>query len=133
MRERADRHAEAGNFDEAIEVLDRAYGAKVTLFNQLQRETTVVYDLNFGTVQDEYRYLVGRTYHYLELVDYAVSQRAPDEGTQKLLDSYLYRSMVNLEKAENYETDGRFSDAIPVLEQSIAQLTAILKLLGVDI
>jgi len=41
--------------------------------------------------------------------------------------------MVNLEVAENYENDGNFSEAIPVLNQSITQLSSVLKILGIKI
>ncbi len=133
MRAKADQLAEAGDFDRAIAAIERAYGAKVTLVQRLLRDTTLVYDLDFDTVQDEYRYLVSRNYHYLDMVDLAVSRQPLADNVQKLTDFYLYRSMVNLERAESLETDGRFSEAIPILEESITQLTRILKLLGVDV
>ena len=106
---------------------------KSSLLEKLRHETTIVYDLNFASIQDEYQYLINRTYHYLELVHFALSRSEADNQTQKLIDNYIYRSMVNLEVAENFENDGSFSEAIPVLNQSITQLSSVLKILGIKI
>ena len=133
FRSRAIRHASNEQFDQAIALLERGYGIKAELLERLQHDTTVVYDLEFDTVQDEYQYLLSRTYHYLEMVHLAMSERQVDEQTQKLADSYLYQSMLTLEQAEHFETEGNFTDALPALEDSVVQLSSALKILGIDI
>lgn len=133
LRTRATRQADADLYDEAIALLEQAYNLKISLIDNLKHETTIVYDLNFDTVQDEYQYMINRTYHYLDLVQMALSTSDIAEPTRKLTDKYVYGSMQNLEQAETYETQGQFSAAIPLLEKSINQLSAVLKILGINI
>lgn len=133
LRNRAIRQADAELYDEALALLGQAYRVKSSLLQKLKHKTTIVYDLNFDSIQDEYQYLINRTYHYLELVHFALSKSEIDEQSQKLIDGYIYRSMVNLEVAENFENEGNFSEAIPVLNQSITQLSSVLKIMGIKI
>jgi hypothetical protein len=133
LRNQAIRHADAGDYDEALALLGQAYGMKSDLLDKLQHETTIVYDLDFDSNQDEFQYLINRTYHYLELVQYSLSKYETDKQSQKLIDNYIYRSMVNLEIAEGLQNEGIFLEAIPVLKQSIALLSAVLRILGVKI
>ncbi len=133
LRGRAIRRANLGLYDEAMALLEEAYGLKTSLINQFNHETLVVYDLKFETVQDEYRYMINRTYHYLELVQMAMTRSEIEEQKQKLADKFLYTSMLKLESAEELEMHGQFSEAIPILDQSINQLSAALKILGIKI
>jgi tetratricopeptide (TPR) repeat protein len=133
LRTRAIRQADADLYDEAIALLEQAYNLKVSLIDNLKHETTIVYDLNFDTVQDEYQYMINRTYHYLDLVQMALTANDIAGPTRKLTDKYVYGSMQNLEQAETLETQGQFSEAIPILEKSINQLSAVLKILGINI
>lgn len=133
LRDRAARLADVSSYDEAIELLEQAYQLKVSLLERYKHETTIVYDLNFDTVQDEYNYMINRTYHYLDLVQTALAQSEIDAQTRKLTDKYLYDSMLNLEIAEDFESQGNFSEAIPVLDKAINRLTGMLKILGITI
>lgn len=133
LRSRAIRMADSENYDDAISLLEQAYLIKTSLLERLRHETTIVYDLNFETVQDEYRYLINRTYHYLDLVQTALAQSEIDAATRKLTDKYLYDSMLNLEAAEDFESQGHFSHALPVLDKTIKRLSAVLKILGITI
>lgn len=132
LRNRAIRKADAGSYDDAIDLLEEAYGLKVSLIDLLEHETTIVYDLNFSTVQDEYQYMINRTYHYLDLVQIALSRSDIDEQTRKLTDQYVYGSMQSLETAESFESQGQFSAAIPILDKTINQLSSVLKILGIN-
>lgn len=133
LRNRAVRRADAGSYDEAIALLEEAFGLKVSLIESLKHETTIVYDLNFSTVQDEYQYMINRTYHYLDLVQIALSRSDIDEQTRTLTDQYVYGSMQSLETAETLESQGQFSEAIPILDKTINQLSSVLKILGINI
>jgi tetratricopeptide (TPR) repeat protein len=133
LRDRAIRHADVNSYDKAIALLEEAYQLKVSLIDTLKHETTIVYDLNFNTIQDEYQYMSNRTYHYLELVQMALSESDIPDTTRKLTDKYVYGSMQNLEQAETLETQGQFSEAILMLEKTINQLSSVLKILGINI
>lgn len=132
LRGQAIRQADTESFDAAMSLLEEAYRLKVSLIDEFNHETLVVYDLKFDTVQDEYRYMINRVYHYLDLVQVAMAQGAVEEQTQKLADKYLYSSMLNLESAEEFEIQGQFSEAISLLDKSINQLSAAIKMLGID-
>ena len=133
LRNEAIGHSQAKAYDQAVELVEQAYQLKATLIDKLLHENTVVYDLKFDTINDEYDYLSKRTYHYLELVDLALTKKEIDLQTRNLVDGYIQQSMVNLEAAENLETGGKFPDAISVLNKSIKQLSSALKILGVKI
>jgi tetratricopeptide (TPR) repeat protein len=133
LRNQAISHSQSGELDQAVDLVEKAHNLKVTLIEKLKHESTVVYDLKFDSVNDEYKYLNTRTYHYLELVDLALAKKDIDLQTRNLVDNYIQQSMVNLESAENLESEGKFSDANAVLDKSIKQLTSVLKLLGVKI
>jgi hypothetical protein len=133
LRDEAFNHAQSGDYDRAVALVDQAYGMKSSLIDKLQHEQTIVYDLTFETIDEEYDYLNKRSYHYLELVEHAVARSAVDIQSRKLLDSYIYESMINLEAAENFQSEGRVAEANSALEKSIKQLTSALKILGITI
>lgn len=133
LREEAVRIAQAQAFDDATDLLAQAYRLKTTLIEKLQHEQTVIYDLAFESINEEYDYLNKRTYHYLELVEYALLQKKATPQTRKLIDDYIYRSVVDLQAAENFKSQGKLIDAISSLDNSIKQLTSVLKLLGLHI
>ena len=133
LRNRAIRVADTESYDEAMVLLEQAYQIKTSLLGRFDHETLIVYDLNFETIQDEYQYLINRTYHYLDLVQVAMSNREVEQNTRVLTDKYLYGSMLNLQIAEDMGSQSQFSEAIPILDESINKLSAILKLLGIRI
>lgn len=132
-RKQAIRRAGGGGYGEAIELLKRAYGAKVALVDNLPHASTIVYDLEFDSIQDEYHYLINRSYHYLELVHFALSQSEIDEQGRVALDAQLSHAMVDIDAAESLEIEGRYREALGLLDRSVEQLSAILRTMGVDI
>jgi len=133
LRNQAIRDSQSEDLDQAVELVEKAYQLKITLIEKLKHESTVVYDLKFNTINDEYDYLNNRTYHYLELVELALAKKDIDLQTQNLVDSYIHQSMVNLEAAEKFESEGMVADGIAVLDKSIKQLSSVLKILGIKI
>ena len=133
LRNEAFSHAQSQDYDRAVALVDQAYRLKSSLIDKLQHEQTIVYDLIFETIDEEYEYLNKRSYHYLELVEHAVAESEVDIQTRKLLDSYIYQSVINLEAAENFESEGRVAEANSALGKSIKQLTSALKILGIAI
>lgn len=132
-RKQALRHAGAGAYDEATALLQQAYRIKVALLEDLRGEKTIVYGLDFDSVQHEYQYAINRGYHYLELVHLVLSRAELEEQQRVELDDHLYRAMVDIETAESLEIEGKFGEAVTLLEQSIDHLATILRLVGVDI
>ncbi len=132
-RNQAIRRAGRGAYEEAIALLKRAYRAKVALVDSLPHASTIVYELEFDSIQDEYQYLINRSYHYLELVHFALSQSEIDEQGRAEFDGQLSHAMVDIEAAESLEIEGRYREALGLLDRSVEQLSAILRTMGVDI
>jgi len=133
LRNEAFNHARSQDYDRAVALVDQAYRLKSSLIEKLQHEQTIVYDLTFETIDEEYGYLNKRSYHYLELVEHAVAESAVDIQTRKLLDSYIFQSIINIEAAENFKSEGRVAEANSALGRSINQLISALKILGITI
>lgn len=127
------KNAEAENYIEATRLMETAYYLKTTLIEKLPHESDVIYDLKFSSVEDEYEYMTNRTYHFMELVDLALSKNKPEAQTRKLADNYISHSMMHLEDAENLELEGKYLEAITVLGKSIDKLSTVLKMLGIKI
>lgn len=132
-RNQAIRRAGGGAYDEAIALLKRAYRAKVSLVDSLPHASTIVYDLDFDSIQDEYQYAINRSYHYLELVHFALSRGEIEAQGRAAFDDLLSRAMVDIEAAESLEIEGRYREALGRLERSLEQLSTILRTMGVDI
>lgn len=133
LRREARMLAQEEKLQQAIDRLEQAYRLKVSLLDRFEHQTTIVYDLNFDTIQDEYSYLLNRSYHFLDLVQLALSTREADQQTRELTDRYVYRAMDKLGMAESNGAQGRYEEAIPALGESIDDLSVVLKLLGVRI
>lgn len=133
LRDEAFSHARLRDYDRAAALMDQAYRLKSSLIDKLRHEQTIVYDLTFETIDEEYEYLNKRSYHYLELVELAFTEKKVDIQTRNLLDLYIYQSRINLEAAENFESEGRVAEANSALGKSIKQLTSVLKVLGITI
>ena len=133
LRDEAISHAHAQAYDRAVPLLEQASRLKSNLIEKLLHEKTVIYDLTFETIDEEYEYLNKRSYHYMELVELAVAEKEVDIQTRKLVDSYIYQSMTNLDAAENFYSEGQVADAISALSKSVKQQTSVLKILGITI
>ncbi len=132
-RNRAIRRADGSAYDEAIALLKQAYRLKISLVDSLPHASTIVYDLEFDSIQDEYQYFVNRSYHYLDLVHFALSESQIGEQGRAVFDDRLAQSMVDIEAAETLEVEGRYREALGLLDRSIERLSSILRMLGVDI
>ncbi len=132
-RNQAIRRADGSAYDEAIALLKQAYRLKISLVDSLPHASTIVYDLEFDSIQDEYQYFVNRSYHYLDLVHFALSESQIGEQGRAVFDDRLAQSMVDIEAAETLEVEGRYREALGLLDRSIERLSSILRMLGVDI
>ena len=133
LREKSVQLSSDRDFDAAVELLDRAYNLKRELIVELPHEQVVVYDQVFDSIHEEYEYLNRRSYHYLEMVELALTRVETNLPTRKLVDDYIYRALGDLEEAEKLEDQDRLADAIGKLDQTIKQLVSALKILGINI
>jgi hypothetical protein len=133
LRHFATEKARSESWTEATGLMQTAYDLKTHLVAMLPHENTITYDLSFESLEDEYKYLNSRTYHFLELVDLALVKTEPPEQTRKLANSYIALANVSFEEAQGLELEGQYSEAIKLLNQAISRLSTVLKLLGVKI
>lgn len=133
LREKSVQISNDRDFDSAVELLDQAHNLKRQLIAELPHQQIVVYDQVFDSIHDEYEYLNRRSYHYLEMVELALSRVETKLQTRKLVDDYIYRAVADLEEAENLESRGQLADAIGRLDETITQLVSVLKILGINI
>lgn len=124
---------DVGNYDNAVDHLKKAYKIKVLLIKRLEHEKTIIYDLIFDSQEEEYRYMVNRTRHFLELVQIVFDKKDINVKTKKLIDSYVFQCGQSLNKAKQLQAEGKHLIAVDVLTESINQLSTALKILGIKI
>lgn len=129
----AKKDFDAGNYDNAVDILKRAYAIKISLIKRIQHEETIIYDLMFDSQEEEYTYMVNRTRHFLELVQMVFDKKDVDVKTKSLIDSYVFQCKQSLNKANKLQTEGMHLNAVEVLTTSVNQLSTALKILGIKI
>ena len=133
LRSRAVRAAEREDYDPALRFIDQAYRLKSALLTDLPHRQLIVYDLSFDTPREEYDYLDQRAEHYFELVEIALGRAVIDIQTRKLVDDFIYQAVAERDAARDLEQRDRLADASASLEETIRQLTSVLKVLGINI
>lgn len=133
LREKSVQLSSDRDFDPAIDLVDRAYNLKRELIDELPHKRIVVYDQVFDSLHEEYEYLNRRSYHYLGMVELALTRVETDLPTRKLVDDHMYRALGNLEQAEKLKDQDRLVDAIGKLDETIKQLVSVLKIVGINI
>lgn len=128
---RAGRLAESNNYQKGIDKLDAAYQIKAELLASLGHETTVVYDLNFETIEEEYQYLLKRSEHYRALVDNLLSENSFAAPMTKLINRYLVMGNSGIVQARARAQNNSHIEAIGVLKRSIADFQTALKIAGI--
>jgi len=129
----AGRLAESKNYKKANDKLDAAYRLKAELLSSLDHQTTVVYDLNFESVEEEYDYLLQRSEHYRSLVDHLLSENSFSAPMTKSINGYLVVGNSGIVQARSRAQEKSYIEAIDILKRSIADFTAALKIAGIRI
>ena len=133
LRARALDNAQSARFQESTRLLKLAYQIKVGLLTQLEHEKEVIYDHNFSTEEDEYRFMLERNHHFMELIELARSKRDVNEQTNQMINAYIYEAVLDIELATQLETEADYTKAISLLSKSVKNLLSVLKILGVRV
>ncbi len=133
LRERAVQTAESGDHQAALGMVDRAYQLKSALLAELPHHQVVVYDLDFESPREEYDYLNQRADHYFDLIEIALDRTVIGIQSRKLVDDHIYEAVADFDAAHGLAQRDRLADANFRLEETIEQLIAVLKILGINI
>lgn len=133
LRVRAVRTAEQGDHRAALRLVDQAYQLKSSLLAELPHRQVVVYDLEFDSPREEHDYLNQRADHYFDLIEIALDRAVIGIETRKLVDDYIYQAVADFDAAQGLAQRDRFADANSRLDETIRQLIAVLKILGINI
>jgi hypothetical protein len=125
------KHAKAKEYDQATSILHKVYGLKTHLLQNLEHESTVVYDLLFDTSEEEYDYMIKRNQHFLDIVEKVLHENTFDEKTQNLINVHLEQSMTATNDARIREEGNQHEAAIKLLGQSVKDLSSALIIMGV--
>lgn len=133
LRARAVQTAEGGDYQAALGMVDRAYRLKSALLAELPHRQVVVYDLDFDSPREEYDYLNQRADHYFDLIEIALDRAVIGIETRKLVDDYIYQAVADFDAAQGLAQRDRLVDANSRIDETIKQLIAVLKILGINI
>jgi len=85
----AKKLAAKGDFESAVKPAQKAAAMITASISVLLDDTTVVYDKEFGSIEEEYEYELARYESYIELVPIAIEQRRPGPRKQDLMQSFI--------------------------------------------
>lgn len=131
LMEQADALGIKFEYARANKVLDKVYSLKTHLIKVLKHENTIVYDHMFDTPEEEFKYMLKRSDHYLYLVDGVFKNNSFNPQTIKLIDTYVQQGKTGIIKARAMENNKRHEEAISALDKSIKNLSDALKIMGV--
>lgn len=129
----AEHKSKQGNYRKAISELNEAYALKVSLLDEIKHPETIFYVEDYKTDEDEYKYLLKRTEHYLGLVNMVLGKKQFSEQTKKLIDTYVYQSKEKVKAAKGLAKNVGHEKAIDVLNESVSDLTNALKIMGIQV
>jgi len=106
---------------------------EVTLaIKKMMDSQTVVYDLNFESAEEEYEYELRRFKGYEILIPIAIQAKKPNEGTQKLMESFANKGRDMRKEAIKKAKEKDFPTAIAMLLDATKQIRRALSLVGIN-
>lgn len=131
LKEEARVMADKNDYSNANKKLQTAQRLITTAIQKMLNSQTIVYDLNFETAEEEYEYELKRFGGYEELVPIAVEQKQPNEGTQKLMESFVKKGQNKRDIAMETAKGGDFPRAIAMLQDATKEIRRALRMVGV--
>lgn len=128
---RARGMASSGQFREANAVLVHAQRDMISSYNGLLGATPLVYDLRFGSAEEEYKYETERGYAYEGLVPTAIQEYAPKRELVTVIDRLVVESRALAAHARSHAQKRQFPNAIQSQREAIIKLQRALEVAGV--
>jgi tetratricopeptide (TPR) repeat protein len=119
-------------YEEAAKRLERANEMLTAALGALLQSQTVVYDKNFATPKEEYKYELARYDSYAELIPLAIEQRKPTEQTVSMMDKLAARAKEIRDEGVGIAAKGDHKKAILALQAATERLRQALRLAGVQ-
>ncbi len=123
--------ANKNDYVNANKNLEQAQHIITSAIQKMLNSQTIVYDLNFETPQEEYEYELKRFGGYEELIPIAVEQKSPNEGTKKLMESFVEKGQKMRSIAMDTAKAGDYPRAIAMLQDATKEIRRALRMVGV--
>ena len=131
LKKKAEDAAKQNDYESANHSLHEAQNLITKALQGMLHSTTIVYDLNFETPQEEYEYELKRFGGYEELIPVAIEAKKPAEGAKKLMQMYLKKGRDMREAAVKKAASGDFPVAIAMLLDATKEVRRALRMVGV--
>ncbi len=131
LKAEAEKLAQKNDYVNANKKLETAQRMITTAIQQMLHSQTIVYDLNFETPQEEYEYELKRFGGYEELIPVAVEQKQPNEGTKKLMESFVEKGQKMRDIAVETANAGDYPRAVAMLQDATTEIRRALRMVGV--
>ena len=130
---RAREIASSGKLREANVVLVKAQRDMISSYNALLGAAPLIYDLRFGTAEEEYRYEIERSRAYEGLVPAAIQEYKPKSESVMVIDRLVEESRALVAHARTHAEKKQFPSAIQSQREAIAKLQHALEAAGVAV
>ena len=131
LMDEAQKLADKNDYVNANKKLEQAQHLITAAIQKMLHSQTIVYDLNFETPQEEYEYELKRFGGYEELIPVAVEQKKPNEGTKKLMDSFVEKGQKKRDIAIETAKEGDYPRAIAMMQDATKDIRRALRMVGV--
>jgi len=127
----AKRLAAKGDFESAVKPVQKAATMITASISILLDDTTVVYDKEFGSPEEEYEYELARYESYVELVPIAIEQRRPGPRKQDLMQSFIDKGARIAGEGKSIAAKGSYAKAIQAMQAATDNVRRSLMIIGV--
>jgi hypothetical protein len=128
---RARELASSGQFRDANMVLVKAQRDMISSYNNLLGAAPLLYDLRFGSAEEEYRYEIERGRAYEGLVPAAIQEYKPKSESVIAIDRLVEESRSLVTHARSHAEKKQFANAIQSQREAVAKLQQALEVAGV--
>ncbi len=127
----AKKLAAKGDFESAMKPVQKAATMITASISILLDDTTVVYDKEFGSHEEEYEYELARYESYVELVPIAIEQRRPGPRKQDLMQSFIDKGVRIANEGKSIAAQGPYGKAIQAMQAATDNVRRALMIIGV--
>ncbi len=119
------------DYQAALEPLNEASTMITAAISVMLDDTTVVYDKEFTSPQEEYEYELARYESYAELVPIAIEQRQPSPRQEQLMGQFVKKAEGIVDEGKGIAARGDYTTAIQAMQAATDNVKRALMLVGV--
>ncbi len=125
--------AGSGQYEQANQVLDRAYKIARGDIREMREGETLTRSLNFANAQEEYEYEKNRNNSHVMLLKFAVSEKKPPQNYVDQIDKLRREATALRDRAEGQASSGQHPEAIATISKSTDTLLKAIRMSGIYI